>query len=200
MEGKERNADEEWNIYLESTTITSLWGDSEDRSVKRPTTPEHPKTPEVKPVTPPLVGSGIKSMTPGSSIVPSFTTSKTVMAGGEMKLPVFHGNGLEDPQQHWFLSEIVWRVKQVIDANMKVAQLATTFRDRALSWYMKFSGGQNKTLDEIQIALIIEFKKPKLESQCITELKKIKHLNGESTWDFDQRFKVLMGQVSFPIP
>jgi len=24
-------------------------------------------------------------------------------------------------------------------------------------------------------------------------------LNGESTWDFDQRFKVPMGQVSFPI-
>jgi len=92
-------------------------------------------------VTPPLAGSGTKSATQGSkSAAPPFT-SKTVMAGGEMKLPIFHGNGLEDPQQHWFLCEVVWRVKQVIDANMKAAQLVTTFRDHALSWYIKFLGG-----------------------------------------------------------
>ena len=28
LEGKERNADGEWNNYLENTTITSLWGGS----------------------------------------------------------------------------------------------------------------------------------------------------------------------------
>jgi len=83
---------------------------------------------------------------------------------------------------------------------MKVAQLVTTFKDRALNWYMKFSGGQNKALDEIKTALITEFKKPKSESQCITELKEIKQLSSETVWDFDQRFKVLMGQVSFTIP
>ena len=47
--------------------------------------------------------------------------------------------------------------------------------------------------------MIKEFKKPKLESQCITELKEIQQKRGESVWDFDQRFKVLLDQVSFTI-
>jgi len=65
---------------------------------------------------------------------------------------------------------------------------------------MKFSNGQHKSLDDITNALITEFKKPKSESQCITELKEIKQLSNKTVWDFDQRFKVLMGQVSFSIP
>jgi len=60
-------------------------------------------------------------------------STKKAMAGGEMKLPLFHGNGLEDPQQHWFLCEVVWRVRQVVDADMKAAQVVTTFRDCALN-------------------------------------------------------------------
>jgi len=64
---------------------------------------------------------------------------------------------------------------------MKVAQLVTPFRDRALNWYMKFSGGQNKTHDEIQVSLIAEFKNPKSKSQWITKLKEIKQLDGETT-------------------
>ena len=51
----------------------------------------------------------------------------------------------------------------------------------------------------IKAALIREFKKPKSESQCITELKEIQQWRGESMWDFDQRFKVLLNQVSFTI-
>ena len=47
--------------------------------------------------------------------------------------------------------------------------------------------------------MIKEFKNPKLESQCITELKEIQQKQGESIWDFDQRFKVLLDQVSFTI-
>ena len=47
--------------------------------------------------------------------------------------------------------------------------------------------------------MIKEFKKPKLESQCITELKEIQQKRGESVWDFDKRFKVLLDQVSFTI-
>jgi len=121
------------------------------------------------------------------------------MAGGEMRLPLFHGNVSEDPQQHWFLCEAVWRVKQVNDPDMKANQMVTTFRDQALNWFMKHSAGQPKTLAEIRMALIAEFKKTKSESQCIIELKEIKQMNGESTWDFDQQFKVLMGQVSFEI-
>ena len=53
--------------------------------------------------------------------------------GDNMKLPVFKGTGLEDPEQHWFLCNVVWSVKQVVDDAIKMAQLTTTFRDRALN-------------------------------------------------------------------
>ena len=42
-----------------------------------------------------------------------------------------------------------------------------------------------------------EFKKPKSESQCITEIKEIKQALEESVWDFDKQFKTLMAKVSF---
>ena len=45
-----------------------------------------------------------------------------------------------------------------------------------------------------------EFKKPKLESQCITELKEIKQMPHELVLVFDQRFKTLLGQVNFAFP
>ena len=80
-----------------------------------------------------------------------------------------------------------------------MAQLTTTFRDRALNWFMKYSNGQNRTLAEVKVALIREVKKPKSESQCITELKEIKQKQIESVWEFDQKFKTLLDQVSFEI-
>ena len=82
---------------------------------------------------------------------------------------------------------------------MRANQMVTTFRDRALNWYMKFSAGQPKSLAKIITTLIEEFNKPKSESQCIIELKEIKQRNGESTCDLNQRFKVSMGQVPFEI-
>ena len=66
--------------------------------------------------------------------------------GDDMKLPVFKGTRLEDPEQHWFLCEVVWNVKQVIDDDIKMAQLTTMFRDIALNWFMKYLNGQNRTL------------------------------------------------------
>ena len=45
--------------------------------------------------------------------------------------------------------------------------------------------------------MIKEFKRPKSKSQCIIELKDIKQLPIESVWDFDQKFKALIDQVSF---
>ena len=47
--------------------------------------------------------------------------------------------------------------------------------------------------------MIAEFKKPKSESQCITKLKEIKQKLTESVWEFDQKFKTLLSQVSFDI-
>ena len=64
---------------------------------------------------------------------------------------------------------------------------------------MKFSSTQNYILDDIKKSMIKEFKKPKSESQCITELKEIQQKRGESVCDFDQGLKVLLDQVSFTI-
>ena len=50
---------------------------------------------------------------------------------------------------------------------------------------MKFSSTQNYALDDIKKAMIKEFKNPKSESQCITELKEIQQKQGESVSDFD---------------
>ena len=109
-----------------------------------------------------------------------------------MKLPNFKGTGSEDPEQHGFLCEAIWTIKQIQADNVKLVQLATTFRERALTWYMKYTVAHNRTLAEVKTAMIKEFKKPKSESQCITELKDIKQLPTETVWDFDQKFKALI--------
>ena len=93
----------------------------------------------------------------------------------------------------------MWTAKNIMDQNARRTQLVTSFRDQALTWFMKFSSTQNHVLADIKVAMIKEFKKPKSESQCITELKEIQQRRGESVWDFDQRFKVLLDQVSFTI-
>ena len=90
----------------------------------------------------------------------------------------------------------MWTIKQIHDDNIKLVQLVTTLRERALTWYMKYAATP-KTLVQVITAMIKEFKKPKSKSQCITELKDIKHLPSESVWDFDQKFKALIDQVSF---
>jgi hypothetical protein len=59
---------------------------------------------------------------------------------------------------------------------------------------------QPKPLNEIKNALIAEFKKPKSESQCISELKEIKQKVVEPVWEFNQRFKTLIGRLTFQIP
>ena len=38
----------------------------------------------------------------------------------DMKLPVFKGTGLEDPEKHFFLCESTWNVEQVIDDDIKM--------------------------------------------------------------------------------
>ena len=78
----------------------------------------------------------------------------------------------------------MWTAKSITDQDTKRAQLVTSFRDRALTWFMKFSSTQNHALADIKAAMIKEFKKPKSESQCITELKEIQQRRGESVWDF----------------
>ena len=100
------------------------------------------------------------------------------MATTDVGLPTFNGNGMEDPEQHWFLCDAVWMVHLVHGADVNKAQMITTLRGCALDWFMKFcaapAGAPQKNLDEIRAAMISEFRKPKLESQCITEIKEIK--------------------------
>ena len=93
--------------------------------------------------------------------------------GDDMKLPTFKGTGEKDPEQHWFLCEAMWTIKGIYDDNIKLVQLVTTLREWALTWYMKYTSTP-RTLVQVRIAMTKEFKKPKPESQCITELKDIK--------------------------
>jgi hypothetical protein len=105
----------------------------------------------------------------------------------EMMIPIFRGDGLEDPDQHWFLCKAVWSIKQVNDKEVKRDQFSTTLRDRTLSLYMIFStmNVQSKPLNTIKTPLSTKFKKPKSKSQCITKLKEIKKRVVEPVWEFD---------------
>ena len=80
------------------------------------------------------------------------------MAGDDTKLPLFDGNGTNNPEQYWFLYEAVWTVRQATDDDVKKGQLATTLWGRVLDWFMKFiqvpTGNPTKILDEFQRGLI----------------------------------------------
>ena len=75
------------------------------------------------------------------------------MAGVDMKLPFFQGNGTEDPEQYWFLYEVVWIIRHTINDDVKKGQLVTTLRGCALDCFMKFiqfpTGTLATTLDKI---------------------------------------------------
>ena len=75
------------------------------------------------------------------------------MVGEDIILPTFNGNGAEDPEQHWFLCEVVWMVRQVHNVDIKKAQMITNLWGCTLDWFMKFCvvpiGTPQKTLDEI---------------------------------------------------
>ena len=55
-----------------------------------------------------------------------------LMAGHDIRLPTFNGNGPEDPEQHWFICEAVWMVCLVQNVDLKKAQMITTLRGRVL--------------------------------------------------------------------
>ena len=41
--------------------------------------------------------------------------------GDDIKLPIFWGIGAKDPEQHFFLCEAVWNIKQVQNDDTKKA-------------------------------------------------------------------------------
>jgi hypothetical protein len=84
----------------------------------------------------------------------------------DMRLPIFKGDRSEDLDQHWFLCEAIWSIKNITDEDVKINWSSTTLRDLTLSWYMKLIQRlvHLKTLNEIKNALVVEFKKPKSKS------------------------------------
>ena len=50
------------------------------------------------------------------------------MVGGDVKLPLYQGNGTKDPEQYLFLCKEVWTLKQVQDDDIKKGQLVMTFQ------------------------------------------------------------------------
>jgi hypothetical protein len=59
----------------------------------------------------------------------------------EMRLPIFRGDGSEDSDQHWFLCEVIWNIKNITGEAIKRNQFSTTLRDCGLSWYMNLVQG-----------------------------------------------------------
>jgi hypothetical protein len=80
----------------------------------------------------------------------------------------FLDKGDEDVEKHWFLCEVIWRSRGTLDAN-KLVEFQTTWRGRALKWYMKAielgAQGHAFTLDKVQIKFIAEFKIPQSEQK-----------------------------------
>jgi hypothetical protein len=71
-----------------------------------------------------------------------------------LRLQVFHITGKDDAEKHWFTCEEIWSIKRVTDGAAKIVQLETTFKDRALTWYMKYKAtapvGHARYLNEIK--------------------------------------------------
>jgi hypothetical protein len=51
-----------------------------------------------------------------------------------VKLHVFHGMGKDDEEKHWFTCEATWSMKRITN---DISHMLITFRDRALTSYMK---------------------------------------------------------------
>jgi hypothetical protein len=76
-----------------------------------------------------------------------------------IRLLEFHGDGSEYLEKHLFMCEQIWEAKRVTDEATKVAQLAITFINCALDWYMSLAVNHPLlgTITEINKALVTEF-------------------------------------------
>jgi hypothetical protein len=108
------------------------------------------------------VHSQSQTQSPPTSPRRGTTQANMVGVDNTLRLLEFKGVGLEDSEQHLFVCETVRAAKNIQDEAVKIAQLATTFRGRALVWYMKLQSitptRQARTLEEIKKALLKEFK------------------------------------------
>jgi hypothetical protein len=77
-------------------------------------------------------------------------------------------------------------------------------RGQALKWYMKSielgnPKGKPFPLPQVKQKFIVEFKLPQSEQQALSELWEIKQRDGESSWEYNQRFKDAIGKLANPI-
>jgi hypothetical protein len=47
-----------------------------------------------------------------------------------LRMFVFHGAGTKDLEQHLFICETIWTMKNAQDDDVEIVQLETKFRDR----------------------------------------------------------------------
>jgi hypothetical protein len=56
---------------------------------------------------------------------------------------------------------VIWSLKRIIDEVVKISQLETKLRERALMWYIKYkanvTAGKERSLEEIKRYLIKKF-------------------------------------------
>jgi hypothetical protein len=78
-----------------------------------------------------------------------------------LRMPLFEGVESKYLEQHLFICDTIWIVKNIQDDDVNIVQLATTFRDRALLWYMKYQNttpaAQTRTLEKVRQTLLKEF-------------------------------------------
>jgi hypothetical protein len=96
-----------------------------EESVTSGTTP----TVEVSTITPPVVLAALSNKSSQSYQSTQSTVTNNLVhtqsrklgrsMADVMRLPIFRGYGSEDPDQHWFLCEAVWSIKQVNDEVVK---------------------------------------------------------------------------------
>ena len=83
-------------------------------------------------------GPLVAAVNPANPVNPVNNPNATLIAGTNVRLPTFNGNGTEDPKQHWFLSKEIQMVCLVNNDDIQKAQMIMNLKGRALDWYMKY--------------------------------------------------------------
>jgi hypothetical protein len=104
-------------------------GKAEEPRREEPEASGTAQTIEVSTITPPVDSTTLRNQSNQShqSVQSTITSSPTHTQSGnlgrsmadEMRLPTFRGDGSEDPDQHWFLCEAVWSIKNITDEAVK---------------------------------------------------------------------------------
>jgi hypothetical protein len=90
----------------------------------------------------------------------------------------------EEPEKNLFICEKIWELKQIIDEDTKIVQLAIMLRDKTMDWYMSLAAnslpGTTKMIGYIKKLLINEFQNPISEDKYMIDIIEIIQKLGES--------------------